>query len=68
MQQFEERCVGPSETDYVHVVSQFGVGFGGFRYDVVLLANLAVAAEILRYRRQEFLRDPIGIIVVSIAP
>src|ERR1700740_2051640 len=67
VQQFEKCRVRPSKSDYIHLVSQFDMGFGGSGQDVVFFADIAVAAEILRHRRQEFVGDAVGIAGVPVA-
>src|SRR5579864_498717 len=68
VQQFEEGSIGPAEPNHVHWITEFDVRFRGAGHHVVLFANVAVAAKILRHHGKKFIRNPVSIMVEAVAP
>src|SRR5580704_13574823 len=61
VQQREEGSVRPAEAYEIGLVTRGHVCLRRARHHVVLLPDRAVAAEVLKNGREEFLRNPIGL-------
>ena len=68
MQKHQERGIGPAKTDHVLLVSRVDARFRGASHHVVFFPDGSIAAEILRNRAQEIVRNPVGFIVEPVPP
>jgi hypothetical protein len=66
VQEIQERGVGPPEADDIDVISG---GHGSFRragHGIVFFSDGAVAPEIFRNSREEFVGDAIGVFIEAV--
>src|SRR5580704_15577555 len=63
MQKYNKRGVSPAKADDILLISRLDTRFRGASHHVVFLPDGAVTAKILRDRTEEFVRNPIGVMV-----
>ena len=66
VQKIQKHAVGPAESHDINVIAGSYRGFRGARHGIIFFSNGAIAPEIFRDGREEFVREAIRILVESI--